>query len=495
MKRLSRRGGRLLPLMGCAVATITLIGAGGAAADTTGAINFEPPAYSTGDINGQQGWMKTGAYDAAVADSSSVPAIGTLGFGSQALRISDAVTTGAFGDQTFSPGLSQAAGEAPAQTHFEASFKIGTTSADVQPGLHLSVSPDDGQGGRMSYLRFEDQADGIHVFFDDASDPGPVGTAATFSDSDIATLSRGTAHTVTFDIGFRTNAPDIVNIYIDGVLAKTGTTWESYYRYDPEQTPNGNLVPLVSKLLFREAGDADPGNAGGGFLVDDVSLTSSSSAVCTPTGLMRDGLDLTAAQIGGTASGTVDATGCNIGVYYGPGTSGTVTGANVFGANYYGVVADGAAVTIANSQIHDIGESPFNGAQHGVGVLYTTVHQDGSTTSSPATGTLSGSTITRYQKNGVVVSGTGAAVTVANNTVTGNGPVNYIAQNGIQISSGATASVTGNTVSGHFYTPATVTACGLLFFQAGGVKQQKNTLFNNQTNLCNAGRGGGGFNP
>jgi hypothetical protein len=52
-----------------------------------------------------------------------------------------------------------------------------------------------------------------------------------------------------------------------------------------------------------------------------------------------------------------------------------------------------------------------------------------------------------------------------------------------------------DTVSGNFYTPATVTACGLLFFQAGGVKQQKNTLFNNQTNLCNAGRGGGGFNP
>jgi hypothetical protein len=100
-----------------------------------------------------------------------------------------------------------------------------------------------------------------------------------------------------------------------------------------------------------------------------------------------------------------------------------------------------------------------------------------------------------YQKNGVVVSGTKAAVTVKNNHVTGNGPVNYIAQNGIQISFGATASVTGNTVSGHFYTPATVTACGLLFYQAGGVKQSANTLFANQTNVCNAGRGGGGFNP
>ena len=84
---------------------------------------------------------------------------------------------------------------------------------------------------------------------------------------------------------------------------------------------------------------------------------------------------------------------------------------------------------------------------------------------------------------------------ISSNTVTGEGPVNYIAQNGIEIACGASASVTGNTVSGHFYTPATVTACGLLFFQAGGVKQSKNTMFGNQTNLCNAGRGGGNFNP
>jgi hypothetical protein len=50
----------------------------------------------------------------------------------------------------------------------------------------MSVSPDDGNGGRMSYLRFEDQSDKVHVFFDDATDAGPVGTEATFSDTEIA---------------------------------------------------------------------------------------------------------------------------------------------------------------------------------------------------------------------------------------------------------------------------------------------------------------------
>lgn len=250
---------------------------------------------------------------------------------------------------------------------------------------------------------------------------------------------------------------------------------------------------------------ADGGSSGVGAFRQDTTWTPNgtvafqitASPTCTETGLHRDGLNLTAALVNpALVSGTVDATGCNIGVYYGPGHTGTVSAANISGANYYGVVADGAAVSITNSQIHDIGESPFNGSQHGVAVLYTTVHQDNSTTgTNAATGTLSGSTISLYQKNGVVVSGTKAAVTVKNNHVTGNGPVSYIAQNGIQISFGATASVTGNTVSGHFYTPATVTACGLLFFQAGGVKQSGNSLFANQTNLCNAGRGGGGFNP
>jgi hypothetical protein len=55
----------------------------------------------------------------------------------------------------------------------------------------------------------------------------------------------------------------------------TGTTWEDYYRFDPEQTPSGNVVPLVSKMLFRVSGDAHLLNQGNGFLVDGLSLSSS----------------------------------------------------------------------------------------------------------------------------------------------------------------------------------------------------------------------------
>ena len=249
--------------------------ASSAKADTVGPINFEPPQYHVGDINGQMGWTKTGPYDVKVAANDHYPAAETYRFGEFALRLSDAVTSESFGDQTFTPGLAEPAGEAPLKTRFSSTFWIGTTKATVQPGLHMSVSPDNGSGARMSYLRFEDQADGVHVFFDDVINPGPVGTVSTFTDTDIATLSRDRAHSIRFSITFKTGpGNDVVRIYIDGNEATRGTSWENYYRYDPEAAGNGNQVSPVSKLLFREAGDAHPANANQGFLIDRLSLES-----------------------------------------------------------------------------------------------------------------------------------------------------------------------------------------------------------------------------
>lgn len=268
---------RLICTIGAATAlALGLVGAfaSTAGADVVGPINFEPPAYTTGNINGQQGWSKTGPYDVAVADVSAFPAASHYFFGSQALRLSNAITSGSFGDQTFSPGLNDPAGE-DASSDFAGGFLIGTAQSTQQPGLSMSVSPDDGHGGRMSYLRFEDQADGVHVFFDDVKDHGPLGTVADFRESDIATLDRGRSHLIGWLIHFNPGAHnDVVTIVIDGRIKKVGTTWEDYYRYDPEQAGNGNQVPDVSKMLFREGGLAAPTTLGQGFLVDDVTLAS-----------------------------------------------------------------------------------------------------------------------------------------------------------------------------------------------------------------------------
>lgn len=254
-----------------------------ALADSIPAINFESPTYTTGNINGQNGWSKTGAYDVEVESIASYPNASGFGFGGQSLRVSNAVTSGAFGDQTFSPGLSSPASES-GPNHFEASFDIGSTQGVQQPGLFMSVSPDDGNGSRMSYVGFDDRADGIHVIFYDVTNPGPYPTVATFNFNDVATIDRTSAHSIKFSIDLVPGpANDVVKLYVDGVLKITGTTWEDYYRYDPEQTGNGNVVPSISKLLYRVGGTPAPTTVGNGYLVENVSLTSGPVLVGPPS--------------------------------------------------------------------------------------------------------------------------------------------------------------------------------------------------------------------
>src|SRR3989344_5204499 len=201
------------------------------------AIDFESPTYTIADINGQDGWIKAGTYDHVVSSSFGVP-----GFGAQSLRISNAITSGAF-DQTFAKPLVDAAGEADStdgtfsrgtlQNHFEAEFEIRAMQLSQQAGLQVDVSPDRGDGSRMSFLRFNDLSDGIHVIFFDVTNPGPVGTVSSFNSEDIATLSRAITHKIKFEMDFL-NGPgnDVVKIYINDVLVHEGTSWEDHYRYD-----------------------------------------------------------------------------------------------------------------------------------------------------------------------------------------------------------------------------------------------------------------------
>ena len=167
----------------------------------------------------------------------------------------------------------------------------------------------------------------------------------------------------------------------------------------------------------------------------------------------------------------------------GPGPSGC-------GSIGFGIfVLDSANANIHDNSILDVRDQPFSGCQNGVGIqvgrnLYTTA----------GTATITNNSITGFQKNGITVDGPGSAAVIASNVVTGSGPTTIIAQNGIQISRGATAQITGNTVSGNDYTPTSYDACGILYYLADGVKQSKNTLFNNERDICNFGRGGGQFN-
>jgi len=176
---------------------------------------------------------------------------------------------------------------------------------------------------------------------------------------------------------------------------------------------------------------------------------------------------MTAAVINPATSvtGTVNATGCNIGVYI-DGVDATIDTADIYGANYFGIVVNGdsgnSSAAVINNNIHDIGETPLNGAQHGIGIYFRSFFLNGS-----ATGMVSNNTLSLYQKGGIVAIGQGVNVTITDNSVTGQGPVNYIAQNGIEIGYGARASVMRNTVTGHAYIGTNDAAAGGIIVVGG----------------------------
>lgn len=268
--------------------------------------------FSIGSVNGQGSWSSTGSTDQAVVANDN--AYGYSDNGCKSLRISNAVTSNGFADQTFSPSTMDEAGETAAtnggmsggtrQNHYEAEFNIGTTQSTQQAGLSMSVSPDRGDGSRMSYLSFVDGVAGLDVTFYDVQGNG---NPANFVSTVVASgLSRATPHTVKFVIDF-VDGPsnDIVNIYIDGVLARTGTTWENYYRYDTEAAAE-QTTRTVDSLIFRTSGAAVPSNLGKGFLIDGsvqpvVTYSTDTVAPAAPTAAVTSASTDTTPAFAGTA--------------------------------------------------------------------------------------------------------------------------------------------------------------------------------------------------
>jgi hypothetical protein len=306
--------------------------------------------FAFGSVNGQNGWSSTGSFDQAIAPN----VYGFSSFGCKVLRISNAVTSGSFGDQTFSYSTTNEAGETVAatssfsggtrQNHFDAQFDLAAATSSYQTGLILSISPDRGDGARMSYLRLEDSVAGINVFFDDVQGTGSTtdfvetqiagGTAAT------PALSRTAPHTLKFSIDF-VNGPsnDVVKISIDGSVVHTGTTWENYYRYETESNPTlVDTSRTVDSLLFRAGGTASPTTRGKGFLFDNVAIsTSATPVVPAPTPTPNNG--------GGGGGGG------------GTGTGGQTSGG---GSNSSGNSAGGSTTTTSTTGGQVLGASTFN---------------------------------------------------------------------------------------------------------------------------------------
>lgn len=437
-----------------------------ASADSV-SVDFE--SYSLGTINSQDGWSSLGAagsgcaaYDHAVASNT-----GPAEFGAQSLRISNAVASGCFGDQTFSKSLADEAGEMSAQngslsggsrqTHFEAQWSfISADPSGEQSGLSVVASPDRGDGARMSWVQMADTPTGIDVnFYDYQHD------AANFVQTPVATgLDRTAVHTIKITIDFLDGAEnDVVRVYVDGSLAHTGTSWEDYFR-DQESNP----TRTVDSILFRTS-TAAPATAGKGFFIDNLSLSSSARtapglvtvdddfaghAVGTPEGSLTYGVDAFATiaeALNAVANGgTITVLG---GTYAeSPSITKSVTLQTAENATISGQITISApSVTVSGFTI--------NNPNGNFGILINHVDNAtvlGNTVSNIGTGTASGNVYGIYFQDEDSTSNAG--LTVMNNTISSVGNTTNGSNGGIGVGdstgSGAITGViiSGNTVSG-----------------------------------------------
>ncbi len=264
-------------------------------------VRFEPLEagawYLPGKIHLQDDWSSSGPlYDhfvvTNVGATYSYPT-----FGLQSLRISNAVTSGSFGDQTFSKRTANHAGESESQCgiwclagtrqrHFEVEQDFASTvPAAEQPGLAVTVSPDRGDGARMSFVRLRDTPSGLAVDFVDVQGVNqvpPTCGQANFEETTVATgLNRAVPHTIkiTMDL-LEGPGNDIVKVYVDGSLRHTGTSWEDYYRFDCEAAAHLGNPPAVNRILYRTSSvPAHPELTGHGFVFDNLSLGTANPAV------------------------------------------------------------------------------------------------------------------------------------------------------------------------------------------------------------------------
>ena len=205
-------------------------------------------------------WHMTGTYDAAIVTNN----------GDSALRISNKTTSSSFGDQLFSPSLSDGATEAGDVSAFTGSFTL--EPVEYQEGLRVTVSPDNGSGGRAGFLAIEHREDGIALYtlgsyIDDE------GELQFDKHVDVATgLDYDESHTVQLKLvkkpdNKHTSNNDVFAVKVDNGKWASNTTFEAYY--DVTGEPDYS----TDTLLFRLSGTPAPASNGQGMLIDDVTIS------------------------------------------------------------------------------------------------------------------------------------------------------------------------------------------------------------------------------
>lgn len=198
--------------------------------------------------------------------------------------------------------------------------------------------------------------------------------------------------------------------------------------------------------------------------------------VVVPSGLSN----LTIRSKNGSASTIIQApaglTGSNAIVYDNGANGLQVSGFTIEGpANGIsaGVLVNNASnVQIQNDQIIHIHDVPMSGNQSGYGIEVM----------GGGNATISGDSISDYQKNGIHVVGAGSSASIYNVTVTGDGPTAVNTQNGVVFLNGATGSISNSVVSKN-QTLLKAESGGILAFNSGQVFIFNNLVYNNDGDI------------
>lgn len=290
------------PLLAAASLAL-VVGSASAAPVTTSTTTFD--TFTNGSVDAQGGWaVSNPAFDQAVTD---------LGSGNKALRLSNKVTAGSFGDMPFAPrpgGVpslpsdptnsqpSFFAGESSTGANYNrfiGSFDFRSVSTSLDSGARITISPDNGAGGRQGFIALASTAAGVTVETFDVTAAGDFVLQPT-----LGTVAFASWHNLRYEIDFLDGAfNDVARIYLDNTLVSTIQSWESFYTVgQPALHPLG--VP-VQTLLFRLSGTAAP-NAQG-FYIDNVTVQLDRLAVPEPGTLALVALALAGLGFGARRSG------------------------------------------------------------------------------------------------------------------------------------------------------------------------------------------------
>ncbi|MGV6853009.1 MAG: hypothetical protein ACWA5R_12650 [bacterium] len=215
--------------------------------------DFEPPDFSAGtSVGGQGNWSVGTVYDEAVTAETD----------NQFWRISNALTDESFTIQPHSPPTSLYAGETlsfPASSHnsISAAFDFWSITGGPQPGLSVTHSFDEGDGGRLTFIDIEDNGSGLdvrEVAYDGTSMNGFNSTVIASS------LDYAQRHQLRVElcavegpakVGIAPVVPpnDIVRYYLDGLLVYTGSSLEQMYIDGPDLDVNTPCLADQSAAL------------------------------------------------------------------------------------------------------------------------------------------------------------------------------------------------------------------------------------------------------